>query len=90
MGSPSVINRPYGVLTPLAHQLTILHYGPNKPLYPFFSFDSETDPYNYLLTATASLIIWATELVSSFLARVVIWYCYKLDVTNVSIHSVAS
>ncbi|KAL8293646.1 hypothetical protein RQP46_000347 [Phenoliferia psychrophenolica] len=64
--------------------LTILHYGPNKPLYPFFSFDSDTDPYNYRLTAIASLIIWATELVSSFLARGVIWYCYRLDVTNVS------
>lgn len=64
-------------------QLTILHFGPNKQLYPYFSFDSEVDPYTYRLTAIASLVIWATELTSSFLARAVIWFCYKIDVTNV-------
>ncbi|KAM0753032.1 hypothetical protein T439DRAFT_311710 [Meredithblackwellia eburnea MCA 4105] len=65
--------------------LTILHFGPNKQLYPFFSFESDTDPYNYRLTAVASLIIWASELVSSFLARLVIWFCYRLDVTNIGL-----
>lgn len=65
-------------------QLTILHYGSNSSIYPFFAFDSNVDPYNYRLTATASLVIWATELGSSFIARVVIWWCYKMDVTNVS------
>lgn len=64
--------------------LTILHYGPNKTIYPFFAFDSDTDPYNYRLTAIASLVIWGTELGSSFVARVVIWFAYKVDVTNVS------
>ncbi|KAK4704473.1 hypothetical protein P7C70_g1740, partial [Phenoliferia sp. Uapishka_3] len=72
-------------LTTLSRQLTILHFGPNKPLYPFFSFESDTDPYNYRLTAIASLIIWATELGSSFLARLVIWFAYKLDVTNIGL-----
>lgn len=65
--------------------LTILHYGPNSTIYPFFAFDSPTDPYTYRLTATASLVIWATELVSSFFARSVIWMMYRMDVTNVSL-----
>lgn len=66
-------------------QLTILHFGSNSAIYPFFAFDSDSgDPYTYRLTATASLVIWATELGSSFIARMVIWWGYKMDVTNVS------
>jgi len=66
-------------------QLTILHFGPNQGIYPFFNFDSDTDPYNYRLTFVASLVIWASELGSAFLARVVIWVAYGLDVTNVGL-----
>ncbi|KAI5481736.1 hypothetical protein MNV49_000013 [Pseudohyphozyma bogoriensis] len=65
--------------------LTILHFGPNTQLYPFFAFDSDTDPYNYRLTAIASLTIWATELTSSFIARNLVWGLYKLDVTNIGL-----
>ncbi|KAK4057154.1 hypothetical protein OIO90_001649 [Microbotryomycetes sp. JL221] len=66
--------------------LTILHFGPNKAIYPFFAFDTSTDPYNYRLTAIASLIIWATELGSSLVARVVIWWGFGLDVTNLGLN----
>lgn len=65
--------------------ITILHFGPNNQLYPFFSFESTSDPYTYRLTIIASLIIWGSELLSSFLARLVIWFCYKLDVTNIGL-----
>jgi hypothetical protein len=34
--------------------LTILHFGPNREVYPFFDF-SEKDPYNYSRTAISSL-----------------------------------
>lgn len=65
--------------------LTILHFGPNQEIYPFFNFDSDTDPYNYRLTFVASLVIWATELVSAYLARLVIWISFSLDVTNIGL-----
>lgn len=65
--------------------MSILHFGPNSQLYPFFSFESDVDPYNYRLTVIASLTIWFSELISSFLARTVIWFCFKLDVTNVGL-----
>ncbi|SCV69809.1 BQ2448_1203 [Microbotryum intermedium] len=65
--------------------LTILHFGPNKQIYPYFSFESTDDSYTYELTATASLIIWATELGCNFVARQVIWIIYGLDVTNLGL-----
>lgn len=65
--------------------LTILHYGPNQQLYPFFAFDSPVDPYTYKLTLVASSVIWASELVSSFLARGLIAFTYTIDVTNVGL-----
>jgi hypothetical protein len=63
--------------------LSILHWGPNTAIYPFFAFDSPDDPYTYRLTLTASLIIFAAELFSSWIARAVCWMCYGVDVTNV-------
>lgn len=63
--------------------LTILHLGPNRAIYPFFLFDNRFDPYTYRLTLTASLVIYAAELVSSWLARIVCWVAYGVDVTNV-------
>lgn len=66
--------------------LTILHFGPNSNVYPFFKFDNpdENDPYTYRLTITASLCIWTIELVSSFLARGLCWLIHKVHVTDVS------
>lgn len=64
--------------------LSILHRGSNRQVYPFFAFDDPYDPYTYRLTLTASLVIYAAELVSSWLARLVCWICYSIDVTNVS------
>ncbi|GAA5825712.1 hypothetical protein JCM5353_005243 [Sporobolomyces roseus] len=65
--------------------VTILHWGPNKLIYPFFSFADPSDPYTYRLTISASLVIWLAELFSSFLARLVCWLAYGIDVTNVGL-----
>lgn len=46
--------------------LSLLHFGINQPLYPFFAFD-DNDPYNYRLTMMGSLAIWASEIFSNFL-----------------------
>jgi len=61
--------------------LTILHFGANKEVYPFFDF-SANDPYNYKRTLISSLAIWFFELLSSFVARSICLLCYKVDVTN--------
>ncbi|KAH9813758.1 hypothetical protein DFH28DRAFT_895467 [Melampsora americana] len=67
--------------------LTILHFGPNSNVYPFFRFENpdENDPYTYRLTITASLCIWTIELVSSFLARGLCWLIHKVHVTDVGL-----
>ncbi|GAA5913265.1 hypothetical protein JCM5296_007337 [Sporobolomyces johnsonii] len=67
--------------------LSILHWGPNQQIYPFFAFENRYDPYTYRLTLTASLVIWATELVSSYLARLVCWIAYDIDVTNIGLNT---
>jgi hypothetical protein len=38
-------------------------------MYPFFAFADKRDPYNYQLTMLGSSAIWASELLSSFVAR---------------------
>ncbi|GAA6017199.1 hypothetical protein JCM11491_001849 [Sporobolomyces phaffii] len=65
--------------------VTILHWGPNKLIYPFFSFADPSDPYTYRLTISASLVIWIAELFSSWMARGVCWLAYGIDVTNVGL-----
>ncbi|GAA5919976.1 hypothetical protein JCM1841_004408 [Sporobolomyces salmonicolor] len=67
--------------------LSILHWGPNQQIYPFFAFENRYDPYTYRLTLTASLVIWATELISSYLARLVCWIAYEVDVTNIGLNT---
>ncbi|GAA93505.1 uncharacterized protein L969DRAFT_18792 [Mixia osmundae IAM 14324] len=69
--------------------LTILHFGPNSDVYPFFKFDSsDNDPfhYTYSLTAIATLLIWATELASSFAARQICRWIYAVDITNMGLN----
>lgn len=65
--------------------VSILHFGSNQPLYPFFAYDNKHDPYNYQLTILGSLAIWASELLSSFVARQICYLAYKVDVTNLGL-----
>lgn len=50
--------------------LSLLHFGINQPLYPFFAFDDD-DSYNYRLTMFGSLAIWASEMASNFITTLV-------------------
>jgi hypothetical protein len=52
----------------MATYLLISHLNP-LDMYPFFAFADKRDPYNYQLTMLGSLAIWASELMSSFVAR---------------------
>ncbi|KAK1927284.1 hypothetical protein DB88DRAFT_477474 [Papiliotrema laurentii] len=66
--------------------LTILHFGPNSQIYPFFRFSpTPDDPYTFPLTFTASSLIWASELISSFIARQVMSLAFKVDVSQVGL-----
>ncbi|RXK36320.1 hypothetical protein M231_06405 [Tremella mesenterica] len=67
--------------------LSILHFGPNQQIYPFFRFSpTPDDPYTYSLTFTASLVIWGSELISSFIARQIMSFSFDVDVTNVGLN----
>jgi hypothetical protein len=65
--------------------VSLLHFGPNQNMYPFFAFADKRDPYNYQLTMLGSLAIWASELVSSFVARQICLYALDVDVTNLGL-----
>ncbi|GAA5987753.1 hypothetical protein JCM10908_007199 [Rhodotorula pacifica] len=65
--------------------VTILHLGPNKPIYPFFAFDDPNDPYTFRLTLSASAVIFAAELFAGYLARIACWLAYEIDVTNLGL-----
>ncbi|GAC93539.1 hypothetical protein PHSY_001104 [Pseudozyma hubeiensis SY62] len=65
--------------------VSILHFGSNQSLYPFFAYDNKHDPYNYQLTMLGSLAIWASELASSFVARQICYWAFKVDVTNLGL-----
>ncbi|KAJ1653991.1 hypothetical protein IWQ61_006000 [Dispira simplex] len=59
----------------------ILHYGPNAPFYPYFSFqpipdDRPQNPYTLTLTLWASAAVWVSELVVSLVTRWIVWWLY--------------
>lgn len=62
--------------------VSILHFGPNQALYPFFAFD---DQYEYSKTMLGSSAIWASELASAFLARLLCKQVFAVDVTNLGL-----
>ncbi|KAJ1997834.1 hypothetical protein H4R26_005683 [Coemansia thaxteri] len=61
--------------------LTILHYGPNRRHYPYFQFERKNDEFNYeySLTLRASVYVWVSELVSSFIVRCLFRWIHKQD-----------
>lgn len=65
--------------------VSILHFGSNQSLYPFFAYDNKHDPYNYRLTMLGSLAIWASELVSGWAARQICFWAWRVDVTNLGL-----
>ncbi|WWC63478.1 uncharacterized protein I303_106081 [Kwoniella dejecticola CBS 10117] len=66
--------------------LSILHFGPNQHIYPFFRFDpTPEDPYTFPLTFIASSIIWGSELISSFIARLLIALAFGINVSQIGL-----
>lgn len=66
-----------------------LHFGANKAVYPYFSFDDDDstvsgDPYDYTfeLTFYASAVTWACELVASCVVAGLIKWIYGVNVVT--------
>lgn len=57
----------------------ILHFGSNAPLYPYFSFSRE-EPYSFKLTFYASTAVWISEMVASYLTRLIMRKFYDFEV----------
>jgi hypothetical protein len=49
--------------------ILVLHFGPNKDVYPYFAFDDGDEPYDFNLTFYASTITWACELTAGIVLR---------------------
>ncbi|KAL8327476.1 hypothetical protein RB597_003687 [Gaeumannomyces tritici] len=65
--------------------VAILHFGPNREVYPYFSFDDDDNDdddggYNFALTLSASSITWACELTASFVVAGLIRFFYGVSV----------
>ena len=58
----------------------VLHFGPNKDVYPFFAFDDATQDYDFGRTFYASTVTWACELVTSLCLRGLVRWFYGVDV----------
>ncbi|RSH81884.1 uncharacterized protein EHS24_008080 [Apiotrichum porosum] len=66
--------------------LSILHFGSNSQIYPFFKFQpTEEDPYTFGLTFVASCAVWGSELISSFVARQLMRAGFGVDVSQVGL-----
>ncbi|KAL3958664.1 hypothetical protein ACCO45_006826 [Purpureocillium lilacinum] len=60
--------------------ILVLHFGANKRVYPYFSFDQDDGPYNFALTLKFSLVTWGCELVASLAVRGLIRVFFGVDV----------
>ncbi|KAI1492772.1 hypothetical protein F5X96DRAFT_624822 [Biscogniauxia mediterranea] len=64
--------------------ILVLHFGPNRDVYPYFSFDGNDDdgdrePYDFELTFYASVVTWACELVAGFILRGLVRLGFGID-----------
>ncbi|KAI6783350.1 uncharacterized protein J7T54_004377 [Emericellopsis cladophorae] len=63
--------------------ILVVHFGPNKDVYPYFAFDKSSDSgddYDFDMTFWASGVTWACELVASLVVRGLISFFFKVDV----------
>ncbi|KAG0012159.1 hypothetical protein BGZ81_001741 [Podila clonocystis] len=51
--------------------VNILHYGPNSKIYTYFQFKDMKAALDHDVTVYASLAIWASELISNFINRLI-------------------
>ncbi|OZJ04988.1 hypothetical protein BZG36_01742 [Bifiguratus adelaidae] len=69
--------------------LNVIHFGPNLPAYPYFRFDdvnTEGNPYTYQLTFLASLGVWLSELISSFITRLIFRLAFRRHITKEAVN----
>jgi hypothetical protein len=59
----------------------VLHYGPNKDVYPYFAFDDPDEPYNFSLTCWASAVTWLCELAAGLVLRGLIRFLFGVNTT---------
>lgn len=60
--------------------ILVLHFGPNKDVYPYFAFDDpDNEGYDFGLTFYASSITWGCELAAGIVLRGVIAYCFGVN-----------
>jgi hypothetical protein len=70
--------------------VVILHFGANRDVYPYFSFEEEpssvsgggAEVYTFGLTFYASSITWACELVASFIVAGLIRWIFGVSVVT--------
>jgi hypothetical protein len=60
--------------------ITILHFGGNKEAFPYYDFAQNGEAYSWELTFIASGVVWCCEIVSAWLARCIMQYCFELNV----------
>lgn len=60
--------------------ITVLHFGANKDVYPYFAFDDDGEPYDFRLTFRASSVTWACELAAGVAVRWLLRLCFGVDV----------
>lgn len=65
--------------------VVVLHYGYNKKIYPYFSFEDERDPYTFSLTFWASCATWAAEICAGWVVRRIMKYGFGFQVTKEAI-----
>lgn len=66
-------------------QIITLHFGANRNVYPYFSFDEETDGggvYDFDRTVRLSALTWACEIVAAWVVRRVVGWVYGKDVAG--------
>ncbi|KAK6542773.1 hypothetical protein TWF694_006715 [Orbilia ellipsospora] len=63
--------------------IVVCHYGPNKEIYPYLSFQGEEgNGYTFEFTFWASLVTWGLEIVSAWIVRRIFWWGWEFGVTG--------
>ncbi|KAI8882094.1 hypothetical protein K501DRAFT_187584 [Backusella circina FSU 941] len=66
--------------------VNILHFGPNRAAYPYFHMDDrDGNPYNHNLTFLAAIVIWTSELASSYITRTTFKKAFNHSITQQAI-----
>ncbi|RHZ44240.1 hypothetical protein Glove_750g35 [Diversispora epigaea] len=62
--------------------ICIIHYGPNYDVYPYFKFNEEGNEFNFDYTLRASCYIWAFELASTIITRLIYTNVFQHNISK--------